>query len=109
LNASGDVSIQQLIQNDIRGDLYRITFDDLERWTLVNVTTGDTLLADQTNIFGGADNPVVEGFMPRVTAPRGVVTFGELLPDSSLHDMTADQQDTTGTWHFRSDAVGGDL
>jgi hypothetical protein len=51
----------------------------------------------------------VEGFMPRVTAPRGVVAFGELLPDSSLHDMTADQPDTTGTWHFRSDAVGGDL
>jgi hypothetical protein len=109
LNLTGDVSIQQLIQNEITGDLYRITFDDEERWTLVNVTSGDTLLADQTNIFGGSDNPVVEGFMPQVTAPRGVVTFGELLPDSSLHDMTADQPDTTGTWHFRSDAVGGDL
>jgi hypothetical protein len=109
LNLFGDVTIQQLIQGEITGDLYRITFDDQERWTLVNVTNGDTLLADQTNIFGGADNPIVEGFMPRVTAPRGVAAFGELLPDSSLHDMTADQPDTSGTWHFRSDAVAGDI
>ena len=108
-NLFGDVTIQQLIQNQITGNSYRITFDDQERWTLVNVTTGDTLLADQTNISGGADNPIVEGFMPRVTAPRGVATFGELLPDSSLHDMTDNQPDTTGTWHFRSDAVGGDI
>ena len=109
LNVSGDVSVQQLVQNDITGDLYRVTFDDLEQWTLVNVTTGDTLLVDQTSIFGSPDNPVVDGFMPLVTAPRGVVTFGELLPDSTITDMTADQPDTTGTWHFRSDAVGGDL
>ena len=48
LNQSGFVDVDQLIQNDITGNTYRVTFDDLERWTLLNVTTNTTLLVDQT-------------------------------------------------------------
>ena len=109
LNLTGAVDVEQVVQNDITGDLYQVTFDDNEHWWLVNTVTGDTLFADQANIGGSFDNPVVEGFMPRVTAPRGVVTFGELRADSTISDMTADQTDSTGTWSFRSSAVGGDL
>ncbi|HSQ60109.1 MAG TPA: hypothetical protein VLT84_06715, partial [Acidobacteriota bacterium] len=107
LNQSGIVDVDQLIQNDITGQTYRVTFDDLERWTLLNVTTNTTLLVDQTNISGDYDNPVTEGFMTRVTAPRGLAIFGELGPGGVINDMTAFQSDSTGNWNFRS--PGGDF
>ena len=100
LNIDGLVDVEQVVQNDITGNLYNVTFDDNEHWWLVNSTTGDTLLADQTNIGGSFDNPVVEGFMPRVTAPRGVAALGELRADSTITDLTPENPDSTGTWYF---------
>lgn len=100
LNIDGLVDVEQVVQNDITGDLYNVTFDDLEHWWLLNVTDGDTLLADQTNISGSFDNPVVEGFMPRISAPRGVAALGELRADSTITDLTPEATDSTGTWYF---------
>src|SRR5688572_7513788 len=42
LNLSGEVAAEQVVQSAITGQLYRVVFDDNERWTLINVTTGDT-------------------------------------------------------------------
>ena len=92
--------MEQVTQNAITGNTYTVTFNDLEHWWLANTTTGDTLLADQSNIGGGFDNPVIEGFMPRVTAPRGVAALGELRADSTITDLTPENPDSTGTWHF---------
>jgi hypothetical protein len=100
LNIDGGVEIQQLVQNDITGNLYRITFDDAEHWWLENTDTGDTLYADQTDIFGSFDQPVKEGFLPQVFAPRGVAMLGELQADSTMTDMTAEATDSTGVWYF---------
>jgi hypothetical protein len=100
LNQSGDVSVDQLIQNDITGNLYEVTLNDSEEWTLRNVTTNTTLLVDQTNIGGDYDNPVTEGFMARVTAPRELAIFGEVDGGGNVSDMTAAQPDSTGQWHF---------
>ncbi|HET9253136.1 MAG TPA: hypothetical protein VFP58_13570 [Candidatus Eisenbacteria bacterium] len=111
LNVSGFVDVQQLIQNQITGQTYRITFDDREHWWLVNTATGDTLLADQDNVFGGFDTPVTEGFMVQVHAPRGVAAIGELQADSTLTDLTPQNPDTTGTWYFSNleDVFDGDF
>lgn len=111
LNFSGSVGVQQLIQNQITGQTYRVTFDDNEHWWLVNTVTGDTLLADQDNVFGGFDTPVTEGFMVQVTAPRGVAAIGELQADSTITDMSPENPDTTGTWYFDSleEVFGGDF
>lgn len=100
LNPSGAVDVDQLIQSAITGHTYGVTFDNLERWTLTDATTSTTLLTNQTNVSGDFDNPVVDGFMVRVTAPRGVAAIGELRADSTLTDMSPVNQDTTGTWHF---------
>jgi hypothetical protein len=100
LNPDGAVDVEQVVQGDITGDLYRVTLDDLERWTLQNVTDATTLLTNQTNIGGGFDSPVTEGFIVRVTAPRGVVAFGELNADSTITDMSGGNTDSTGTWHW---------
>ncbi|HET9952117.1 MAG TPA: hypothetical protein VFS09_10020 [Candidatus Eisenbacteria bacterium] len=159
LNIDGFVDVNQLVQNDITGDTYRVTFDDQERWSLLNVTTNTSIFPEpftdtngnttwddaepfvdqnnngaydvgepftdtngntlydpaepfvdisgngkwddvQPNVSGGFDNPVSQGVMVRPTAPRGVVTFGELAPDSSLLPMDAGELDATGTWHF---------
>lgn len=111
LNLSGSVDVQQLIQNQITGQTYRVIFDDREHWWLINTVTGDTLLADQDNVFGGFDTEVTEGFMVQVNAPRGVAALGELLPDSTLTDMTPENPDTTGTWYFNNleNVFGGDF
>ena len=100
LNPDGVVEAEQVVQGDITGDLYRVTFDDLERWTLTNVTDATTLLSNQTNISGGFDTPVTEGFMLRVTAPRGIVAYGELNADSTMTDMSGGGTDSLGVWHF---------
>jgi len=100
LNQSGDVAVDQLIQNDITGDTYEVTLNDNEEWTLRNVTTNTTLLVDQTNVSGDYDNPVTEGFMVRVTAPRELALFGEVDGSGNVSDMTAGQTDSTGQWHF---------
>jgi hypothetical protein len=100
LNPSGTVDVNQLIQGSITGQSYIVKFNDLEQWTLINTTTGDTLLVNQPNVSGDFNNPVVEGFMVRPTAPRGVAAIGELKADSTLTDMTPDNTDSTGTWHF---------
>lgn len=100
LNIDGAVDVEQVNQSAITGNTYTVTFNDLEHWWLANTTTGDTLLADQSNIGGGFDNPVIEGFMPRVTAPRGVAALGELRADSTITDLTPENPDSTGTWHF---------
>jgi hypothetical protein len=101
-NLSGAVDVEQVTQADITGDLYSVTFDDQERWSLQNVTDATTLLTNQTVIDGSFNNPVVEGVMVRVTAPRGVAAIGELLADSTITDLTpnAANLDTTGTWYF---------
>ncbi len=100
LNIDGLVDVEQVVQNDVTGDLYQVTFDDLEHWWLQNITDADTLLADQTNISGSFDNPVLEGFMPRISAPRGVAALGELRADSTITDLTPSNPDSTGTWNF---------
>jgi hypothetical protein len=104
-NLTGEVVAEQVVQGAITGNLYRVIFDNNERWTLINVTTGDTLLANQTNIGGEFDTPVTEGFILRATAPRGVVDFGEMQPDSSIASMMAGETDSTGTWHFTPQAL----
>jgi len=102
-NLDGSVVADQLVQNDITGDVYQVTFDDNEHWWLIRTTGAgapDTLLADQTNLSADFSNPVVDGFMPLVSAPRGVYAIGELEADSSLVDMLPENTDTTGTWYF---------
>ena len=161
LNLSGAVEVNQLVQNDITGNTYRVTFDDLEHWSLLNVTTNVSLFPEpftdtngnstwddaepfvdqnnngvydlgepftdtngnttydpaepfvdvsgngrydgvQTNVSGDYENPVSQGIMVRPTAPRGVATFGELAPDSSILAMDAGQTEASGTWHFQN-------
>ncbi len=106
LNTTGLVDVDQLIQNDITGNDYLVTLNDLEQWTLQNTTTSTTLLTGQTNVSGDYDNPVVEGVMVRVTAPRQVSTFGEATSPTTQSDMTTGQTDASGSWHFLTQGLG---
>ncbi len=131
LNTTGTVEVSQFVQNDITANDYRVSFDDLERWSLTNLTTSTVLFPEaysdtivngvydvgepftdsngnnrydgiQTNVSGDFNNPVVEGVMVRVTAPRQVSTFGEATSDTTQTDMTTGQLDGTASWHFLS-------
>lgn len=57
----------------LTGDDYEVTFeDDISLgsvWHLVNITTGDTVLADQLNQTGNEDYLIVDGMLLKVTGP----------------------------------------
>ncbi|TMQ59543.1 MAG: hypothetical protein E6K76_04490 [Candidatus Eisenbacteria bacterium] len=100
LNPSGTVDVDQLVQSQITGHDYIVKLNNLEQWTLIDASAGDTLLVNQANVSGDFENPVVDGIMVRPTAPRGVAGIGELRADSTLTNMTPPSTDSTGTWHF---------
>ncbi|MFQ6007853.1 MAG: hypothetical protein ACE5K8_02775, partial [Candidatus Zixiibacteriota bacterium] len=53
---------------------YQVTFTEAQTWNLVNTTTGDTLLADQTNQSGDSDYLITEGLQVVVAGPALVGT-----------------------------------
>jgi hypothetical protein len=106
-NLDGAVAADQLVQNAITGCTYQVRFDDQEHWNLWRLACPPTfpndslLLADQTNVSPDFANPVVDGFMPLITAPRGLAQMGELNPaDSTLTDMLPENLNSTGVWYF---------
>ncbi|MDD4050703.1 MAG: T9SS type A sorting domain-containing protein, partial [candidate division Zixibacteria bacterium] len=62
----------------VTGDEYKVTFspDCFPTWNLIDVTTGDTVLAAQDQLEGDAGTyPVADGLQIVVTNPRLVDTF----------------------------------
>ena len=101
LNIDGLVDVEQVVQNDITGE-------PLQR----DVRRQRALVADERPRRGHASGRSDQhrraasttrwskGFMPRVTAPRGVAALGELRADSTITDLTPEKPDSTGTWYF---------
>ena len=63
----------------VTGDNYKVTFSGT-KWNLNNLTTGTTVLADQTNQSGDANYLTAEGLMVKVQGPAaGFKTGGEAI------------------------------
>jgi hypothetical protein len=66
----------------VTGDDYQITFNTDLTWNLIDVTTGDTLLANQENQSGDYDYPFVDGIQVRVAGPSIGFNEIDLVSDS---------------------------
>lgn len=65
----GSVTVRYFYPEQVTGDDYEVTFNEDLTWNLRNLTTGTMLLADQDNISGDFDYPVVEGLMVQTAGP----------------------------------------
>ncbi|MCK4857398.1 MAG: hypothetical protein KAT58_05495, partial [candidate division Zixibacteria bacterium] len=74
--SDGTVYIEYIYPDEVTGDEYEVSFNEDLTWNLKNITTGDTLLANQTNQDDNFDYPVQEGIMVRATGlPPGIVDW----------------------------------
>ncbi len=110
------VVAEQLIQNAIGDSLYQVSFAPDDSWMLVNVTSGDTLLANQTNTSGAYDYPIVNGIMTRVVPATQPASIYQLLGGTGLQGATdslnlagAEQTDSTGTWVLSNKVDNSDI
>ena len=120
LPSEGSVYPVVFNSDQIAGTDYRVVFEDTPQqsyWHLVNVTSGDTVLSDQTRYTGDPDlYAVAEGL--RVVVRNGdrqvrdIVQTGFAGSDTTLAvgsyygpalpNLTGDETDVFGDEHFRS-------
>jgi hypothetical protein len=112
LDPSGTVAVDQLIQNDITGDTYHVTFDGQERWMLRNITTDTSIFPEpltDTNANGVWDD--AEPFVD--TNSNGVYDLGEPFTDTNgntVYDPAEAYVDISknGRWDGPQTNVSGD-
>lgn len=78
--SDANVFLDVVNPDQVTGDTYEVVFEKKEDgslvWHLLNVTKGDTLLADQTDFSGQFDVPLVDGLMVRPTnVPIGMKSW----------------------------------
>ncbi|MBU1320544.1 MAG: hypothetical protein KKH67_15295, partial [candidate division Zixibacteria bacterium] len=67
--SDGYVEVEYLIQEDLTGHDYEVTFNADLSWNLTDLTTSEMLLESQTNQSGDYTYPIVDGFMVRPIGP----------------------------------------
>jgi hypothetical protein len=92
----GRVSVAQLSLNQLADSLYQVTLAPDQTWSLTAVAAGDTLLANQTNISGDYDYPIVRGFMPRVIGPTDPARIYQLTSTGAHYDLANGGLDSSG-------------
>jgi hypothetical protein len=94
--STGDISIYVVDEVEITGDEYQVTFtEDCETlyWNLINTITGDTVVADQPQVFGFRNSPVTDGFQVIINHP-----FNR-LPESVYQSQFAIPGEETALWY----------
>jgi len=89
----GSVTVRYFYPEQITGDDYEVTFNEDLTWNLQNLTTGTMLLADQDNISGDFDYPVVDNLNVPGQGPRTAVVVryaNTVRPDHNGHHITYD-------------------
>jgi len=120
LPSDGEVFPVVFDENSLQGAQYQVVFEDTPEqtyWHLINETTGDTVLANQTNTDGSPDLfEVVQGLRvvvndgDRVPRDYGQTAFCgsdttlavETFYGPALPAFTGDENDVFGGAHFRS-------
>ncbi|HVP36939.1 MAG TPA: T9SS type A sorting domain-containing protein [Terriglobales bacterium] len=96
--SEGVVTVEVVDPTQVTGHDYRVTFNLDLTWNLIDVTTGDTLLANQTNQSGDNTYKILDGIMVRVSGP---------LPGIRDWAWTSPPTDTLGRWLSGYDWGGG--
>ena len=72
LTSDGKVTAEVIDNTRLTGHDYKVTFTDVEGttyWHVTDVTSGKTLLANQTNLSGDSDYLIVDGVQVKVVGP----------------------------------------
>jgi hypothetical protein len=98
------VVVEQLQGTAITDSTYQVVFAPDQSWSLINVTSGDTLLTNQTSVSGGFDSPIINGFMTRVIGTTDPSSAFQLVGGSGLLgaadsiDLFPGDPDSSGTY-----------
>jgi hypothetical protein len=96
-SSEGTVNIYVVDELNITGDEYQVTFSEecyLHYWNLINTTSGDTVLADQTQMAGFSNGPVADGFQVVVDHPAN------RFPDTVFQSEYAVPGESTAFWYI---------
>jgi hypothetical protein len=81
--SDGTVNVQLIEPAKVTGHDYQVTFNPDLTWNLLDLTAGDTALANQANQSGDYNFPFVDGIMARVYGPLpGISDWGWSQADS---------------------------
>ncbi|MCK4301452.1 MAG: hypothetical protein KAW91_01690, partial [candidate division Zixibacteria bacterium] len=126
--ATARVEVHIVDHNALTGHEYRVEIDSVVDlgvvWHLINVTLGDTVLANQTNFSGDDNYQITDGFQAKVIDPSGGFTgfevvanlAGTLIPSEGAAAAFAEfpsdsptdrQQIGDGMWFFHTADNGG--
>ncbi len=71
--SDGSVEIIVVDPSEVTGHTYKVTFDDTSSseitWDLIDSTTGEVILSDQSNQSGDDSYPITDGLMVKVKGP----------------------------------------
>jgi len=106
--SDGSVEILVIDPSEVTGHTYQVIFDDTSgsetTWDLIDVTTGDTILSDQTNQSGDDSYQITDGLLVKVKGPtlgvKSVVEVqnasGPVDPPDNVHYSL----NSTGDWYI---------
>ena len=107
-SADGSVTAEIVDPSATTGQEYRVTFSTDPTlgpvWHLTNVTTGATILADQTNQTGDANYFAVDGMLVKVMGPAPGVKPGDMFASD---DASTWGWDIVGTRRFTWGSADG--
>jgi len=101
--STGEINVYVVDEAALTGDDYQVCFSedctDLY-WYLLNTTTGDTVLADQTKVEGFSNSPVAEGLQVVVEHPYN------RMPEDFYQSQFAIPGDETALWYVEPFSTG---
>jgi TusA-related sulfurtransferase len=96
--SEGVTTVEIIDPTQVTGDDYRVTFNTDLTWNLIDLTKGDTLLANQTNQSGDNTYKILDGIMVRVSGPPTGIRDWGWSPTAASRWMTG--VDWGGTYFF---------
>lgn len=102
--SDGQVLIEWLDPSANTGHDYRVNFNAQNNWSLIDFSTGMTLLSNQQNQSGDFDYPIVDGFMIRVIGPglgvKAVQEVANAYGPLGTPDNVNFSLNSTGDWYM---------
>ncbi len=115
--SDGSVTAEVVDPLSVTGHDYKVTFDDSDPsnivWDLVDVTTGQTVLENQTNQAGDDNYLVVDGILVRVSGPnfniKSIVEIQNAAGPVDPPDNVGWSWNSTGDFYVSTDVSGSDF
>lgn len=113
----GNVTAEVVEPENLTGHEYMVVFEEVAPenivWHLIDLTTSDTVLFDQTNQSGDDNYAVVDGLLVKVTAPPSqLIAVEEVHNGSGVVDPPVNVMlslNSTGDWYAAAASTYADL